>query len=139
MSADNMNVRQRLAAVLLADTVALRWALGWVAMLLTAGLAFGAADTSNYGAINRLQPLGIWMALFGAYAVCHLAACLYRLPTAVMYVCGVLGLWLWSYLFLSFVVFDRTPVQATEVMLIVPLIAEVWILAGDIFERRGSK
>ncbi len=135
----NRTPMQRLGRVLLADLTALRWTLAWVALALSAGMLFTAATTENYAAIHWFSDRMAWGLMFGAYGVAHVLACLYSLPKWVAYAAGVFGLWLWVYLFLSFVWFDPTPVQATEIMLAVPVAIEVWLLAEDIFKRKAGR
>ncbi len=127
----------RLGGVLLTDMRATRWTLGWVALVLSAGLFATSTTTANYAAMNGLQDRAAWGAMFMLYGLHHVAASLYRIPAWLSYPAELFGLWLWAYLFLSFVVFDPTPVQATEIMLAVPLVSEVWILAEDIYRRKN--
>jgi peptidoglycan/LPS O-acetylase OafA/YrhL len=118
---------------------ATRWTLGWVALVLSVGMFFTATQTENYNAINSFSDRRVWGCIFLSYGACQVAASLFVLPAWVRIACCVVGLWVWSYLFLSFVVYDPTPIQATELMLAVPLISEVWILAGDLFTRTEGR
>lgn len=133
-----MNFAQRFGGVLLADLTCLRWTMGWIAIALASGFFFAQVSTSNYIAFNGFSPAWIWGVLFAAYGACHVTACLYKIPNWLSYCCGAMGLWLWNYLFLSFVVFDETPIQATEVMLALPIICEVWLLAEDIYRAKTA-
>lgn len=139
MTRPDYRLGDRLAAVLLADLTALRWTLAWVGLMLSAGMLFTAATTANYAATNQFADRGAWGVMFGVYGIAHVLACLYRLPKWVACTAGVFGLWLWVYLFLSFTVFDPTPTQATELMLAVPVIVEVWLLAECIFTRKAGR
>jgi hypothetical protein len=131
-----MTFRQRFGAVLLADLTCLRWTMGWIAVVLGFGFLFAEVTTPNY--IAFLSPAWMWGILFLAYGLCHVAGAMYRLKTWVSYLCGGFGMWLWNYLFLSFVVFDKTPIQATEMMLALPIVCEVWLLAEDIYRAKTA-
>ena len=41
---------------------------------------------------------------------------------------SVTGLLLWGGVFLSFTYFDSTPITSTEWLLLIPFLAELWVL-----------
>lgn len=120
----------RLARILLSDNAVPRWMMGWGALLLSAGMFLTTMQ------LSRIVDRPLWGALLALYGACQVAASLYTVPKPVRVTCGALGLWMWSYLFLSFAVFGGEPVRATELMLAIPLITDVWILAGDLDRRK---
>jgi len=135
-------VLSRIKQILLLDTTSVRWVIGWVALIGAFGFIFGTSHNENYKLLMQSWSGQIWGVAFLIYGVNTIATCVFRQPNIINYLTDALGMWLWSYLFLSFVVFDTTPTAATEYMLIIPLFAEVWILADRLSSntvKRGRR
>ena len=116
------------------DNRQVKWLLGWVALAL--GIGFWVADvtTSNYLTLKQFAPVWVWAILFMVYGLKKILSCLFRIPFIVTLSFSAMGLYLWGYLFISFVIIDITNVQASEYMIIFPLLTEVWILSKIIFD-----
>lgn len=134
-----MTMRNRIADVILGNLAPLRWTIGWVAILLGLGFAFSGADTDNYGAINLIAPVWLWGVGFVAYGISKLCSALLPVPLWARFASGFAGLFGWVYVFLSFVVFDLTPRQATEWMLAIPVVIELWLFIESIHELHEVK
>jgi hypothetical protein len=98
------------------------------AILLSLGFIFGTGTTANYDLIYRFGGNIFWAVFFAIYATIRFIDQILNIPRWLCIICGTLGIWAWNYIFLSFVVFDLTPVTPTEFLLLVPTIAEFWLL-----------
>ena len=115
---------------------ALIWALGWIGIVLSLGFAVGQTDNNNYNLINATFPKHIWAIIFAVYGSILIYRCLYRIDPRIMGVIYIIGVWSWSYVFFSFVVFDPTPAASTEWMLIFPIIGQVWIFFNLVWHKK---
>lgn len=128
-------MKHRIARVAKLDLTALRWVIGWCALWLSYGFLCLSTRGQDYDMLRELRPAFVWGALFAVYGAVGLLDCLFRMNWIVARGAGLLGMWLWSYLFLSLAVFDEKPTTAAEIMLVVPIICEVWLLIMAIFFR----
>ena len=94
------------------------------------GFFLGDSSNSNYLAINSLASYHVWGLVFLFYSISKGLTTLYRIPRFICVGICTLGLWLWSYIFLSFVLFDPIPMTSTEILLLIPLLAEIIVLAS---------
>jgi hypothetical protein len=132
-----MTFYQRVLGVLFSDLSPMRWIMGWIALVLSAGFFLTSTDNHNYDLINLMANRHIWGILFCVLAIIHLYSSLY--PKCSFYIkalFNVLGIWLWSYVFLSFTFYDPTPIKATEWMLGLPILVEVWLLSEAGIRRK---
>lgn len=120
--------------VLPSDMRQIKWLLGWIALALGIGFWTAEVTTDNYLALKQFAPVWVWAMMFTAYGLKKLLGCLFQMPFGVIISFSAMGLYLWGYLFISFVLFDNTDVQATEYMLLFPLLTELWILSKIIFD-----
>lgn len=120
--------------VLQDDNRQIKWMLGWVALALGIGLWVADVTSSNYLTLKQFAPVWVWTMLFMVYGLEKILGCLFRMPFMVTVSFSATGLYLWGYLFISFVIIDITNVQASEYMIIFPLLTEVWILSKIIFD-----
>lgn len=104
-------------------------------LLISIGFLFGDANNNNYISINSLAPFFIWSILFLVYGILKGLSIFKKLPFIIGAIGCALGLWLWSYIFLSFVLFDPVPLTVTEILLAVPVLAEIWVLAALLSDK----
>lgn len=128
--------KSRLYRVLTSDMRSLIWTLGWISIVLGFGFMYGHTQNANYELLVDTLTEGMWAILFIIYGIVLIIRCLYRINAALMYVIYIIGVWLWSYVFFSFTVFDVTPNASTEYMLFVPIIAQLWILFNHVWNKR---
>ena len=101
------------------------------AIIMSVGFFLGVdATNDNYTLVYQYISAHWWSFIFGVYGLITILSRLYDIHPAVRMVSGVVGIWAWMYIFLSFTVFDASPVAPTEYLLSVPIIAEVWNLIG---------
>lgn len=126
---------ERLARVFLADLTSIRVAVSIVAFFLGIGFATANVNNENYTLLTNFAPVQVWSFAFIVYAVATYVHASYPTPPISKAITGTIGLFMWTYLFLSFVVFDTTPVYSTELMLAGPIVVETWLIAEALFKR----
>lgn len=95
-------------------------------LLLSMGFAFGIGNNANYQLIYSFGGQWFWTSLFAIYSVVRLIALLVRIPVWIRALNSSIAIWAWNYIFLSFVVFDTTPIAPTEYLLLMPTLTEFW-------------
>lgn len=132
---EKIDPRFRLAYLLSLQKVETTIILIIASFCLSLGFFFGDAYNINYWLMYDFANRYVWGALFAVYGVIKLLALQGYVDHKVRIINGCIGLWAWNYIFLSFAVFDTTPVAPTEWLLLVPVIAEVWILMSAVHLR----
>lgn len=120
----------RIYRAIMGEHSRLNLALGLTALLLAAGFWFSSPilTNTNYTLILQLADFDTWGTWFYIYGMLKLWAATYRSPPISKFIVSILGLWLWTYISLSFVVFDPNPLVPTETMLFITVIMELWNL-----------
>lgn len=131
-----MTIYDKLAKVVLADLTSLNMITAIVALSLGFGFMFANADNENYKLVTDAAPTWVWGSLFLIYGIVMIGNLFIAERFILKLITGVSGLFLWVYVFLSFVVFDPTPVYSTELMLAIPIVAQTWLLAETLFKKR---
>lgn len=111
--------------------------------MLGIGFAIGTGNNSNYDMLMQFAGNRVWSLLFLCYSITKFVGAFYRIPTTLRYATNIIGLWAWNYIFLSFTIFDPTPIAPTEILLAVPIAVEVWTMIsasvkGTMRHRRTS-
>lgn len=134
------NLTARIARAVLGDHNVITMLLGMAALLLAAGflISTNVPLSHNYSLLTDLANYKFWFFAFFLYGIAKIASTLYRTPFIIKLITSVSGMWLWSYLMLSFVIFDITPIAPTEMMLFITGICEVWALALNIFDSKHT-
>jgi hypothetical protein len=110
--------------------------LGISALLLATGLWLGDTSSSNYAALLNAATNTTWALIFASYGIAKIIQSGHDLPNGVDILISVIGIWLWNYLFFSFVLLDTREFTAVELLLLLPVACEFWELALDIFAFR---
>ncbi len=118
----------RLAYLLSMKKVESTLVLAVTAFVLSFGFMFGTGNNANYALIYQFAHQYFWSALFFMYGSVKALSIWTRVDYKVNTLNSIVGLWAWLYLFLSFTVFDTTPVAPTEAMLAIPVLAEAWLM-----------
>ena len=106
--------------------------LGLVAIVLGVGFIVGVGDNDNYAYLYQLYNGQVWGALFITYGVFRFASLIFNTPCGFKLFLGIVGMWAWNYVALSFTVFDQSPVAPTEYLLFVPVLVEAWVLLSTV-------
>ena len=106
-------------------TKTIAFLLGVMAALLCAGLWWG--DVAHYHITTMLHTLhiGWWTVLLIVYASIKMYT---KTKPVTDTLAACFGLWLWIYLFLTFVVLDKEPASPLESLLVLPILLEAWEL-----------
>ena len=128
---------RRVIRVLTSDLTPLRWILGWMAIVLSIGFLTASTENANYEFINTIYSRTVWIIAFFGYGCMLLGTSLYNIAYHIRSIVSVIGIFLWSYIFLSFTFYDPTPTYATEWMLLLPVLVECWLLSE--LPRRRKK
>lgn len=97
--------------------------LGVAAVLLGLGIIFGNDIQNHVVAMTHTMPKILWVLCLVIYAAIKVHPNT-NLKTNVA--AAVFGLWLWTYLFLTFVVLDTASNSPLEYMLMLPILLESW-------------
>lgn len=95
---------------------------------ITLGLGFLVMDTENpnYHSIKEFAPIGFWAAGFFTYGTIKVLHSVFRVHYSIKLFNALQGIWVWTFLFLSSSIFDSTPLTPTELLLVIPIICELW-------------
>lgn len=111
--------------------------LAIMAVLLAVGLI-----TANDTALSHFPLISIfnevfWAVLLVAYATVKLLQSTRPVNHCVTIFTSVLGAWIWNYMIVSFVFLDPKPLEASDLLLFVPVVCEVLDLALDMVRWRN--
>ena len=111
--------------------------LGLCALLLAIGFCIkGPTTNTNYVLLYEVASFKFWGTMYFIYGLVKIFGVFYRTYVGVKIANIILGMWLWSCLIFSFVIYDSAPIQPTELMLFVLLIAEVWSMSLTLVHMR---
>jgi hypothetical protein len=131
-----MKFAKRITAIFLSDTTSLIWTIGWLSMFMAFGFFYSETNNTNYDLINQTFPQHVWGFAFLFYGLIHILSCVFPHHRVWTIVNSIVGIWLWSYIFFSFNIFDKEPVKATEWLLSIPVIIEIWIFLNNAINMR---
>ncbi len=133
----SLSIKTRISRVLLDWHIMLSAILGLVAMVLSIG--FLTSTANDLILLKGIVDFPVWASFFSIYATLKLLGCLYRLFMYIKVFVSTMGLWLWSYLILSYMVFDKGPISPTDLVLITPLICEMWALIIILYNPKSRR
>lgn len=123
---DSIPLSRRLIRLFFGEVSSLMFVVGLMALALGIGFIIADSRTENYELINAHASQVLWGIIYIVYAIIRITTSMYRIPSPYkLFVCFI-GLTLWLLLFLSFTVFDPTPMRPTELMLLLPVMVEFW-------------
>lgn len=116
--------------------------LAITSLLLSIGFLVGnqAVSGHNYQALYSFMPNTGWAFCFFVYSCTKFMQTLKLSATWLQILCSLgLGIWLWTSIFISFVVLDPKATAPLEFLLLSPLVIECYQLALDIYRYRCTK
>lgn len=117
------------------ETTAMLCIASW---LMAVGFITGVHDRSvDYIAIWQLGSKYFWCYTFALYALIKTITIFGDIDYRIALVNGVVGLWGWLYICLSFMLFDTSTISPHELVFLLPVIAESWLLLS--YQKRGGK
>lgn len=126
----------KITKTLTSDLTVVRLFMSILSYILSMGFFLASTDNTNYQQINTLADKGVWAVIFLIHAVTLFMTVIFELPTHFKRFLNLIGIWIWSYVFLSFTFYDATPTASTEWMLVMPVILEFWLLTERMFESK---
>lgn len=111
--------------------------LGLTSLLMAFGFLFGIGNNSNYDLIYAVLSSTNWAIVFTSYAAIKIISCVTEVSKVLRYSNSAIGIWAWMCIFLSFALFDTSDIAPTEVLLLMPVIAEMWVMTS-IFDFNPS-
>lgn len=109
------------------------------AVLLSIGfLVCQGSPSADYNLIWQFGGKYFWSFTFMLYALIKASSLYTNIDYRLSIFNSVLGLWGWLYLCLSFTVFDTSAIAPHELLLVVPVLAESWLLLSYQPKRRKT-
>lgn len=127
------HIRDKLAVVLLSQGSGIKVILGIISILIGIGFLLGDTDRRNYAPIMAAGPALAWTVIFILHGIFKLLDAFCTLPFLVSTGVSIVGIWTWNYLFLSLTVFSMMPVTPIALLLVLPILCEVWSLTTTIY------
>ena len=121
---------RRLKEIALADMLAIRWTLAWACIAMGVGFLISGTDNENYVLLNNIFPKELWGIGFIALGLFSVFLCFITANILLVSISTICAVWLWSYIFFSFTLFDPTPIKSTEWLLAIPIIIELWVFVN---------
>lgn len=113
-----------------------------VLLLTVAGFAaaygFMRADSSvnsNYQLLLEFAGYLFWSVYFLVYSILRVVLYTAYRNKFLCYSNHLMGLWGWTYLFISFVIYDPTPTAPTEYLLVLPVLTEFWLFLRNVLRQ----
>jgi len=98
---------------------------GW---MMTLGLLL-TISTERTSLLAVLMPVTHWLLAYVAYSILKTYCVLFRLNPSILEVfVSSCGIFLWSYIALTFTVYNYTRVTPSDLVLFIPALAEAWSL-----------
>lgn len=136
---ENIDPRFRLAYVLSKQSD-ISILLAIAGFLISLGFIFGQPEIDdNYNLIYRFADKYVWAAIFAAYGISRALDCFFCTPLALKVITGVIGIWAWLYVCLSFTVADSAGVSPSEYLLVAPVIAEFWVMVKQLTRPANTR
>ena len=99
-------------------------------------LGFLVGDINSNSNYNAYVDKYLWAAAFGSYSLVKFIQALGRTPLCLRAINSILGLWLWCYLLLSFIILDKSTMAPAEPILVMPLVWELAYITSLIYIYR---
>lgn len=126
---------RRIKRLLLVEQSSIVALLGMTGFFLGLGFLLTTGNNPNYKLIEQFMPYIMWGALFTSYGITKVSQSIYRVPFRVKLLSSLIGMWAWAYVFLSFTIFDTSPVAPTEILLCIPLVCELWVTTTAFYNK----
>lgn len=120
--------RDQLFMIVISDKSSLNVLIGVVSFMAAFGLFFGTPRRGNYDLMLGFASMNCWGVMFLLHGVLAVARSMNRCYELLNYARSFFGLWLWSYIGVSFIYMDPTPLAPFEPVLLSFALAELWVL-----------
>jgi hypothetical protein len=111
-----------------------------LSILVALGFLFLDGTNPNYTLLYSFAHPHVWAAIFAVHGIAKILSVVAVLPRFLVLLNEILGIWTWSYILLSFTIFDSTPSAPTEILAVFPIMLEFWtLLDNPISRKRGEQ
>ena len=131
----NLSIQSRVAAILIIESKTMSVLLGIIGLFLGVGFLLGDSSSVDYHPLRMLFDPIIWAIIFLGYSTLKFSQIVKKVPARIKVFNSTLGMWLWTYVAISFLFYDPKPISPAEILLLVPLVCELLELIIDLFQR----
>lgn len=135
----NLSIQSRVAAILISESKTITMLLGIIGLFLGIGFIFGDSTSADYHPLHMLFDAYVWAIIFLSYSLLKFLVIFKKIPCRVKVFNSTLGMWLWTYVVISFLIYDSKPISPAEILLLVPLVCEVIELVIDLYHDKDNK
>lgn len=115
------------------ETIIMLMLAGFLAAI---GFLTGDVTNENYKLLYQFGSQYFWGTLFLIYSSIKAVSLFITTNYWIKMANGIVGLWAWLYIFLSFTVFDKTALAPTEVLLAMPVLVQSWLTLSTVYWGR---
>lgn len=126
----------RITTLMFAQAQALTFMLSITALTMGLGFILGVTTSASYADIVALGGDLVWASAFIGFGLLKLIQAVFRIHYFVKIGNSLLGIWLWSFLFLTFSVIGKAELSPLELLLVIPILCEAWEITMTIFNFR---
>ncbi len=108
-------------------------------LLIGIGFLISPAKSSHYGPLLDVADSMWWGLLFIGYGLFKLSEIFYRVWAWLKVVATVAATWLWFYLLLSLTVYDTRALNPTDLLLVLPILAELFELSFQFYWVKANR
>lgn len=134
-----LSIQSRVAAILISESKTITMLLGMIGLFLGIGFIIGDSGSMDYHPLLMLFDSWIWATIFLLYSFLKFSQIVQKVPDRVRIFNSTLGMWLWTYVLISFLIYDPKPVSPAEILLLVPLVCEVIELVIDLYHSKRHR
>lgn len=134
----NLSIQSRVAAILIAESKTITMLLAVIGLFLGIGFLIGDSSSIDYHPLRMLFDPIIWAIIFLGYSAIKFSQIIKKIPIRIKVFNSTLGMWLWTYVVISFLFYDPKPISPAEILLLVPLVCELIELIIDLCQRNRS-
>lgn len=117
-----------LAILLSKSTTEVKIGQGILGFLAAIGFAFFHGTSGDYALIYSFASQLTWAFIFAVHGTLKIVSVFAGIHRYIKLGNELLGLWAWTYILLSFTIFDSTPIAPTEILSVFPIMLEFWTL-----------
>lgn len=113
--------------------------LALAGLLIGLGFLITPAKSLHYGPLLDVADSTYWGLLFIGYGLFKLSELYYKVWLWIKVSATILATWLWFYLLLSLTVYDTRALNPTDLLLILPIIAELFELSYQFYCVKANR
>lgn len=135
----HLSIQSRVAAILISESKTITMLLGIIGLFLGIGFFIGDSTSIDYYPLLMLFDSATWGIVFLIYSFLKLLQIVKKVHCRIKAFNSTLGMWLWTYVIISFLIYDPKPISPAEILLLVPLVCEVIELVIDLYHNKMNR